>query len=144
MSQESKVMEGVANAQVKSKLKELFVTRQRFNEVDDNAEEDKPLYSYFIDAVFRGQPQRISLAAEDNGSYSLLNIIFNNENTAKARLVESSYKPTEDSEPIITINVEVYVVDDGIEYMAPLKGQRKSDKTCLNILHAQIKAAKKK
>ena len=139
MSQESKVMEGVANAQVKSKLKELFVTRESFGE----SESGDPLYSYFIDATFRGQPQRISLAAEDNGSYSLLNIIFAGENKAKARLVESVFKPNEDSEPIITMNVEVFVEDEGVEYMSPLKGQRKSDKTCLNILHAQIKAAKK-
>lgn len=146
MAQESKVMEGVAkaNEQTKSKLKELYVSRQRFNDVSENAEEDKALYSYFIDAEFRGQPQRISLSPEDNGSYSLLNIIFAGEDKARARLVESVFKPTEDSEPIISYNVEVYVVDDGIEYSAPFKGQRKSDKTCLNILNAQIKAAKKK
>ena len=70
MSQESKVLESVVKEQTKSKIMELFVSRERF---DDN-EDDKPLYSYFIDAVFRGQPQRISLAAEDNGSYSLLNM----------------------------------------------------------------------
>ena len=100
------------------------------------------MYSYFIEAVFRGQKQRISLQAEDNGSYSLLNIIFADTNKAEARLTESVFKPDENSDPIITLGVEVFVEEDGIEYSAPLKGQRKSDKTCLAILKQQFKARK--
>ena len=124
MAMESKA----AESKVENKL---IVTREVFGKSDSGDD----LYTYFIDAKFRGQKQRISLQAEDNGSYSLLNIIYDNNNVADARFVENSYRPDESSDPIITIGVEVFVKDeDGVEYYAPLKGQRKSDKTCLAIL----------
>ena len=138
MSQERNVMESKV-AESKAAEMKLVVSREIFGKSEDG---ENDLYTYFINAVFRGEKQRISLQAEDNGSYSLLNIIFGNSNQANARLTESVFKPDENSAPIITIGVEVYVVDDGVEYSAPLKGQRRSDKTCLSILKSQVKAKK--
>lgn len=144
MAQESKVTEKLQESEAKHEEKsskfELIVSRSAFNQTEDG----ENLYSYFIDAVFRGQKQRISLAAEDNGSYSYLNIIFGDTNQANARFVETKFKPDENSEPMIILSVEVFVIDDGIEYSAPLKAQRKSDKTCLNTLYSIYKASKKK
>ena len=120
--------------------KVLLVSREVFGKSDEGDD----LYSYFIEATFRGQKQRISLAAEDNGSYSLLNIIFAGNTSAPARIIEGVFKADENSEPIVTLSVEVFVVDDGIEYSAPLKAQRKSDKTCLRILQQMYKTNKKK
>lgn len=138
MAQESKVTEKVMES--KAAERKLLVSREVFGESDSG----EPLYSYYIDAIFRGQKSRISLQAEDNGSYTLLNIIFSNSLTAEARFVESVFKPDEDSAPIVTLSVEVFVFDetDGVEYSAPLKGQRKSDKTCLANLYQLYKAKK--
>ena len=129
MAQEKKVNE----------TKELLVKREAFGK----SEEGNDLYSYFIEAEFRGQKQRISLAPQDNGAYSLLNIIYFDNDVAQARIVEGTYKPDENSEPVITLSVEVFVVDGGIEYSCPLKPQRSSDKACLKIQHEILKAANK-
>lgn len=140
MAQESKVMESKAT-ESKAAEKKLYVSREVFGRSEDG---ENDLYSYFIEAIFRGQKQRISLQAEDNGSYSLLNIIFDNSNLAEARLTESVFKPDENADPIVTLGVEVFVFveEEGVEYCAPLKAQRKSDKTCLAILKQQLKARK--
>ena len=138
MAQESKVIENVTAS--KAAEKKLYVSREVFGKSDSGED----LYSYYIDATFRGQKNRISLQAEDNGSYSMLNIIFANALMVEARFVESVFKPDEDSAPIVTLSVEVFVFDenDGVEYSAPLKGQRKSDKTCLANLYQLYKAKK--
>ncbi len=115
--------------------KELIVKRENF------AEDGEARYAYFIEAEFRGQKQRISLAPQDNGAYSLLNIIYLDTDVAKARIVEGTYRPDEDSEPVVTLSVEVYVVD-GIEYTCPLKPQRNSDKACLSNLLKLLNASK--
>ncbi len=119
------------------KFEELLVKRESFG----MSEEGNNLYSYFIEAEFRGQKQRISLAPQDNGAYSLLNIIYLGTDVAKARIVEGTYKPDDNSDPVVTLSVEVYVVD-GIEYTCPLKTQRPSDKACLGNLFKLLKAAK--
>ncbi len=119
------------------KINELLVKRESFGKSD----EGNDLFSYFIEAEFRGQKQRISLAPQDNGAYSLLNIIYLDTDVAKARIVEGTYKPDENSEPVVTLSVEVYVVD-GIEYTCPLKPQRSSDKACLSNLYKLLKATK--
>ena len=124
----------------KAAEKKLLVSREIFGKSKD---EDQDLYSYFIEATFIGQKQRISLKAEDSGMFSLLNIIYGESNVAEGRIVESEFKADENSEPIKTLSVEVFVKDeDGIEIMAPLKCQRKSDKTCLAIVQKQLKARK--
>lgn len=124
MAQESKVMESKAT-ESKAAEKKLYVSREVFGK----SEKGENLYSYFILAKFRGREVRISLQAEEGG-YDFLSIIFGESMQAEARFVLSEYKMDEKSAPIVTLGVEVFVFDesDGIEYTAPLKGQRKSDK----------------
>lgn len=124
-------MSQVSEAKVtesKAAQKKLLVSREVFGK----SEKGEDLYSYFIDATFRGRKSRISLQAEEGG-YDFLSIIFADALQAEARFILSEFKPDEKSDPIVTIGVEVFVFDetDGIEYTAPLKGQRKSDKNAL-------------
>ena len=128
----------MANEKKVNETKQLIVKREAFGK----SEEGNDLYSYFIEAVFRGQKQRISLAPQDNGAYSLLNIIYNDCDVANARIVEGTYTPEGSTEAIVTLSVEVFVIDEGIEFACPLKPQRSSDKACLKIQHELLKAAK--
>lgn len=132
MSQEVKKSEVVE--------KKLYVSREAFGK----SEKGEVLYSYFILAKFRGREVRISLQAEEGG-YDFLSIIFGDSMQAEARFILSEFKTDEKSDPIVTLAVEVFVFDetDGIEYTAPLKGQRKSDKNELLNLKKIFDLAKK-
>lgn len=126
MAQESKVTEKATES--KAAEMKLIVSREVFGK----GSKGEDLYSYYIDAVFRGQKSRISLIAEEGG-YEFLGIIFGDFLTAEARFTENKYQLDEKSEPMVILGVEVFYYDETIdvEYTAPLKPQRKSDKNVL-------------
>ena len=91
--------------------KKLTVEREAF---DLNG---KTCYSYFVKGTVRGKEVKAQLIPQDNGGYVILDIVFDNADTAE--LVIGSISITNDK---------------GEVYECPVKAARKSDKTKLAML----------
>lgn len=108
--------------------KKIMVEREAF---DLNG---KTCYSYFVKGTVHGREVKAQLVPQDAGGYVILDIVFDNKNTAE--LVIGSVSITNDkgkTETFPTYTVK-NVDDNGEVFECPVKTARKSDKTKLALL----------
>lgn len=94
----------------------------------------KHYHRYFIRGKVRNQDIKLQVMPHDNGGYTVLDIVYNNE--MKAELVILPYEMKDASGNLITGNTfKVRSVDENGEvYECPIKPSRRSDKTLLDML----------
>lgn len=108
--------------------KKIMVEREAF---DLNG---KTCYSYFVKGTVRGREVKAQLVPQDNGGYVLLDIVFDNADTAE--LIIGSVSITNDKGKTETFpSYTVKNVDDNGEvFECPVKAARKTDKTKLALI----------
>lgn len=94
----------------------------------------KTCYSYFVKGTVRGREVKAQLVPQDNGGYVLLDIVFDNADTAE--LVIGSISITNDKGKTETFpSYTVKNVDENGEvFECPVKAARKTDKTKLAMI----------
>ena len=109
--------------------KKIMVERESF---DLNG---KTCYSYFVKGTVRGREVKAQLAPQDNGGYVLLDIVFDNANTAE--LVIGSVSITNEkgkTETFPSYTVKNVDQKTGEVFECPVRAARKTDKTKLAMI----------
>ena len=103
-------------------------------EREEYVKNDRTFYSYFVKGKIRGKSVRVSITPPDIGGYTVLDIVFGNEN--KAELVVTPYEMKDAGGNVISGNTySVRSTDENGEiYECSIKPFRKSDKSLLNMI----------
>lgn len=95
----------------------------------------KEYFSYFVKGTIRGKEVKASVMPLDIGGYTVLDIVFGNEN--KAELVITPYE-IKDEKTGSVMSGNTYSVrsadENGEVYECRIKASRNSDKALLNML----------
>lgn len=117
-----------ATAAKKEPIK-LYVERETFEK------NDKTYYSYYIKGTVRGKDVKVALIPPDKGGYTVLDIVFGEDN--RADLILNPYEIKDDATGKV-IKGNTFAAratdEDGEEYECTVKPFRNSDKTLLNML----------
>lgn len=96
---------------------------------------DKEYYSYFIKGTIRGKAVRVAIIPPDKGGYSVLDIVYGEENAAELIVNPFEIKDEATGKVIKGNTYAVRTVDENGEiYECAVKPYRASDKTLLNLL----------
>ena len=106
----------------------IFVEREAY-EKNGNT-----YFGYFIKGIVRGKDVKVLISPPDIGGYTVLDIVFGNEN--KAELVVTTYEMKDAGGNVISGNTySVRSTDENGEiYECSIKPFRKSDKSLLNMI----------
>ena len=109
--------------------KEIFVERETF---EFNG---KAYFSYFIKGKIRGKEVKIAIVPPDRGGYTVLDIVFGEEN--RVALVAKPYEIKDETTGRV-VSGNTYAVrswdEDGEVYECTVKPAKPSDKSLLNML----------
>ncbi len=109
--------------------KQLYVEREPYEA------KGKTYFSHYIKGTIRGIDVKVLLAPPDNGGYTVLDIVYNGENTAD--LIVSPFEMKNDAGETIkgnTYAVQSIDKDTGEVFECKVKPLRNSDKNLLNML----------
>ena len=109
-------------------MKILMVERETY------VKNDKTYFSYFVKGTVRGKQVRVSIRPPDRGGYTVLDIVFGNEN--QATLVVTPFEMKDEKGNVVKGNTfKVRSMDElGETYECSIKPSRPSDKALLNML----------
>ena len=109
--------------------KKIFVERETYEK------NGKQYFTYFIKGVVRGIEARVQLMPPDFTGYTVLDIVFGNEN--KAELVVTPYE-IKDEKTGKVVSGNTYGVrsfdEDGEVYECKIRPFKSSDRALLNML----------
>lgn len=109
---------------------EVLVEREIFK-----TKKKKELMGYFIRATIRGKDVKINLAATDVGGYTVLDIVFGEENQLPLTLVPYQIENEETGELIEGYSYKIISYDkDGTSYECKVKPAAQSDRDLLKML----------
>lgn len=113
-----------------AKEQKLFVEREPYEA------KGKTYFSHYIKGNIRGTDVKILLAPPDNGGYTVLDIVYNGENTADLVIKPFEMKNEKTGEIISGNTYAVQTVDKetGEIYECAVKPLRNSDKNLLKML----------
>lgn len=108
--------------------KKIFVERETFEY------NGKTCFSYFIKGEIRGREVKLAVIPPDKGGYVVLDIVFDKEMACE--LVLKPYEIKDDKGNITRGNTYavISVDENGLVYECPVKPEKSSDKTLLNML----------
>lgn len=115
-----------------SKAKALMIERSSFTAKDDGRE----MFSYLIKGKAYGRDIRVDLVPKDNGGYEVLDIM-NSISPNKMELLMRDEEMKDDKTGKVskyTVYEAVVTDKDGNVITCPMKMQRGSDKSLLNML----------
>lgn len=109
-------------------MKILMVERESF------VKDGKSYFSYFVKGNIRGKQVRASIMPPDKGGYTVLDIVFGNEN--QATLIVTPFEMKDEKGKVVKGNTfGVRSMDElGETYECSIKPARPSDKALLNML----------
>ncbi len=111
--------------------KKIKVERELF----ESKKTGKMYYTYFIKGAVRGKEFKLAVIPPDNGGYVVLDIVFNEDMEADLVLKPYEIKDEKTGTVVKGNTYAVVSVDgDGKVYECPVKPQRISDKSLLNML----------
>lgn len=110
--------------------KQLYVEREPYEA------KGKTYFSHYIKGTIRGTDVKILLAPPDNGGYTVLDIVYNGENTADLIVKPFEMKNEKTGELITGNTYAVQSIDEetGEIYECAVKPLRGSDKNLLKML----------
>ena len=112
--------------------KKIYVERETFEM------NDQTYFSYFIKGIVRGKDVKVAVIPPDKGGYTVLDIVFGNENKADLFLTPYEMKDEATGKIIKGNTYGIRTVDEkGEVYECKVKPFRDSDKTLLNMLLRQ-------
>lgn len=112
--------------------KKIYVERETFEM------NDKAYFSYFIKGTVRGKDVKVAVIPPDKGGYTVLDIVFGNEQKADLFLTPYEMKDEATGKIIKGNTYGIRTVDENGEvYECKVKPFRDSDKTLLNMLLRQ-------
>lgn len=112
--------------------KKIYVERETFEM------NDQTYFSYFIRGTVRGKDVKVAVIPPDKGGYTVLDIVFGNENKADLFLTPYEMKDEATGKIIKGNTYGIRTVDENGEvYECKVKPFRDSDKTLLNMLLRQ-------
>lgn len=112
--------------------KKIYVERETFEM------NDQTYFSYFIKGTVRGKDVKVAVIPPDKGGYTVLDIVFGNENKADLFLTPYEMKDEATGKIIKGNTYGIRTVDENGEvYECKVKPFRDSDKTLLNMLLRQ-------
>lgn len=116
-----------------NKDKKIYVEKEKF---EFNGKE---YFGYFIKGIVRGKEVKISIAPPnkdtDRGGYTVLDLVFGDSDKAELVIVPYEIKDEKAGKVITGNSYMVRTVDENGEvYECPVKPNRTSDKTLLNML----------
>ena len=112
--------------------KKIYVERETFEM------NEQTYFSYFIKGTVRGKDVKIAVVPPDKGGYTVLDIVFGNENKADLFLTPYEMKDEATGKIIKGNTYGIRTVDENGEvYECKVKPFRDSDKTLLNMLLRQ-------
>ena len=112
--------------------KKIYVERETFEM------NEQTYYSYFIKGTVRGKDVKVAVIPPDKGGYTVLDIVFGNENKADLFLTPYEMKDEATGKIIKGNTYGIRTVDENGEvYECKVKPFRDSDKTLLNMLLRQ-------
>ena len=95
----------------------------------------KSFYAYYVKGVIRGRNVRILMVPPDKGGYTVLDIVFGDAMTGELVAKPFEFKDETTGRTISGNSYTVQTVDENGEvYACPVKPNRASDKTLLNML----------
>ncbi len=112
--------------------KKIYVERETFEM------NEQTYFSYFIKGTVRGKDVKVAVIPPDKGGYTVLDIVFGNENKADLFLTPYEMKDEATGKIIKGNTYGIRTVDENGEvYECKVKPFRDSDKTLLNMLLRQ-------
>ena len=112
--------------------KKIYVERETFEM------NEQTYFSYFIKGTVRGKDVKVAVILPDKGGYTVLDIVFGNENKADLFLTPYEMKDEATGKIIKGNTYGIRTVDENGEvYECKVKPFRDSDKTLLNMLLRQ-------
>lgn len=112
--------------------KKIYVERETFEM------NEQTYFSYFIKGTVRGKDVKVAVIPPDKGGYTVLDIVFGNENKANLFLTPYEMKDEATGKIIKGNTYGIRTVDENGEvYECKVKPFRDSDKTLLNMLLRQ-------
>ena len=107
----------------------LYVERETFEK------NDKTYFSYFIKGKLRGRDVKVGLCPPDKGGYTVLDIVFGEDNKANLVITPFEIKDETTGKIIKGNTYAAQTVDENGEiYECTVKPARSSDKSMLNML----------
>ena len=112
--------------------KKIYVERETFEM------NEQTYFSYFIKGTVRGKDVKVAVIPPDKGGYTVLDIVFGNENKADLFLTPYEMKDEATGKIIKGNTYGIRTVDENGEvYECKVKPFRDSDKKLLNMLLRQ-------
>ncbi len=94
----------------------------------------KTCYSYFVKGAVRGREVKAQLVPQDNGGYVLLDIVFDNADTAELVIGTISITNDKGKTEMFPSYTVKNVDENGEVFECPVKAARKTDKTKLAMI----------
>lgn len=112
-----------------NKKQNIMVQRETFEK------NDKVYFSYFIKGQVRGKDVKVAIIPPDKGGYSVLDIVFGNQDNAELTIKPFEIKDEATGKIISGNSYGVKTIDENGEiYECSVKPFRSSDKMLLNML----------
>ena len=103
-------------------------------ERDTYTKNGQEYFSYFINGNIRGKVYRIGVVPPDNGGYSVLDIVFGNEDKAELTVQKMTMTDAKGKESSYVKYGVKSVDEDGTVYECKIKPFRGSDKDLLEMI----------